>query len=258
MRSGADAVILDLEDSVGQDAKAAARENIREFVRSTSYPTPLFVRINCVDGTPVQADLEVVGGLPIHGIVLPKANGADSVRAVNLRIARTAPIRILPISAETPQLIPGIGAWVEVAASLCGVTWGVEDLASSLGVETAREQDGRLTPLFDSVRSQVLLSAAAAGIAAFETVFADIENTSGVALHARLAYRDGFVGMLAIHPSQVPAINDAFTPTPAEIARARSIVDLFNANPGAGCLRLDGQMIDTPHLARARRILADR
>ncbi len=139
---------------------------------------------------------------------------------------------------------------------LAGLTWGAEDLPAAIGAATSREADGRYTPPYELARSLCLFGAAAAGVAPIETVYPAFRDLDGLAAYAARARRDGFTGMMAIHPDQVAAINAAFTPSEAEVAHARAVVAAFEANPGAGALSLDGRMIDRPHLVQAQRTLA--
>jgi citrate lyase subunit beta/citryl-CoA lyase len=149
-----------------------------------------------------------------------------------------------------------LGSLREVAVYLVGVSWGAEDLPAAIGAVTAREADGSYAAPYEMVRSLTLFAAHAAGVAAIDTVFPNISDQDGLAAYVARAARDGFSGMLAIHPSQVAVINAGFTPSPAQIAHAQSIVDAFAANPGAGVLQLDGKMIDAPHLKAALSILS--
>jgi citrate lyase subunit beta/citryl-CoA lyase len=139
---------------------------------------------------------------------------------------------------------------------LAALTWGAEDLPAAVGATTSREEDGRLTPPYEVARALCLFGAAAAGVAPIETVYPAFRDLDGLAAYAARARRDGFVGMMAIHPDQVPVINAAFTPSEAEVAHARAVIAAFEANPGAGALSLDGRMIDRPHLVQAQRTLA--
>ncbi|MFB0873185.1 MULTISPECIES: CoA ester lyase [unclassified Sphingobium] len=253
--SGADALILDLEDSVAPERKADGRTAIAEWL-AQDRTAPVFVRVNPLDGDLTSADLAaVLPGRP-DGLLLPKAEGAASIRALLAIAGKDAP-SILPIATETPAAIFQLGSYGEVAPHLAGLTWGAEDLPAAIGAATSREDDGRYTPPYEMVRSLTLFAAHAAGAPAIETVFPRIDETQALAAYVARARRDGFTGMMAIHPNQVAIINAGFTPTDAEIAHARAVVDAFAANPGAGALRLDGRMIDRPHLIQAQRILAN-
>jgi citrate lyase subunit beta/citryl-CoA lyase len=233
--AGADALILDLEDSVGAAAKHAARAAIAAFLSSAVPRGPLlFVRI-----------------------VLPKAEGGPSLARLDRMLAELGDegACILPIATETPSAMFALGTYGGVTSRLCGLTWGAEDLPAAIGATASREPDGRYTAPLEVARSLALFGAHAAGVPAIETVFPAFRDLDGLAAYAARGRRDGFTGMLAIHPSQVPVINAAFTPTAPEIERARRIVALFAANPGAGALGMDGSMIDLPHLKQARRLL---
>ena len=256
---GADALILDLEDAVAPSAKPAARAAVAAFLAAHPQPRAcaLFVRVNPLDGEHIDADLAALAGSAPDGVVLPKAEGASSIRALAGRLEAVgvrAPI--LPVATETAAAVFQLGSYGEVTPLLAGVTWGAEDLPAAIGATSAREADGSYTPVYQTVRTLALLAGHAAGVAAIETVVPDFRDLDGLAAYAARARRDGFTGMMAIHPAQVPVINAAFTPSPEEIAHARRVVAAFAANPGAGALQLDGRMIDGPHLKAAERLLA--
>lgn len=255
---GADALILDLEDSVGADRKALARAAVRAFLEISRRPIPLLVRINPTDSKFVEADLEAVLEAVPDGLVLPKAEGAISVSTLLGRLAARGAhhLPILPIATETPAAIFQLGSYSEVADRLYGLTWGAEDLPAAIGAATSREADGQFTAPYELARSLTLFAAHAAGVAAIETVYPAIRDLDGLAAYAAKGARDGFTGMMAIHPSQVPIINEAFAPSPGAIASACAIIAAFEAAPGAGTLQLDGKMIDAPHLKQARALLA--
>ncbi|TXC72937.1 CoA ester lyase [Sphingomonas ginsenosidivorax] len=247
-----DALILDLEDSVTPGAKARAREAVAGFLREPRSRA-LFVRINPLDSGLAEDDLAaVLSGRP-DGIVLPKAEGAASLAALDAMLE--GDIAILPIATETPAAIFALGSYGGVTSRLCGLTWGAEDLPAAIGAATSREEDGSYTAPYQLARSLTLFGAHAAGVPAIETVYPDFRDLDGLAAYAARGRRDGFTGMMAIHPSQLATINTAFTPSADEIARAQAVVDLFAANPGAGALQLDGRMVDAPHLKAARAVL---
>lgn len=251
--SGADALILDLEDSVAPERKDAGRAAIAEWLAG-ERTVATFVRVNPLDSGLTAADLAaVLPGRP-DGIVLPKAEGAVSVEAL-LRLMGDVRFPILPIASETPAAIFQLGTYGAVAAHLAGLTWGAEDLPAAIGAATSREADGSYTAPYEMVRSLTLFAGHAAGTAAIETVFPHIDAPDALAAYVARARRDGFTGMMAIHPAQVDIINNGFTPTTEEIAHARVVVDAFAANPGVGALKLDGKMIDRPHLKQAQLIL---
>ncbi|MDQ1229238.1 CoA ester lyase [Sphingomonas sp. SORGH_AS_0879] len=255
MGSGADALILDLEDAVAPDAKPRARDAIARFLAEPrDGAVALFVRINPVDGPLAADDLAAVLPARPDGIVLPKAEGLVSLHALAARGVNHIPI--LPIATETPTALFRLGDYAGSSLPLAGLTWGAEDLPAAIGAATAREADGGYTPPYQLARSLTLFAAHAAGVSAIETVYPDFRDLEGLAAYAARGRRDGFTGMMAIHPSQVPVINAAFTPSADELARARAIVDLFAMNPGAGALQLDGRMVDAPHLKAAQALLA--
>jgi citrate lyase subunit beta / citryl-CoA lyase len=253
---GADALILDLEDSVASAAKPAARDAVAAFL---AWPRtlPLFVRINPLDGGLAGDDLAaVVPGRP-DGIMLPKAQGAASLRDLDARLSGLGDTqaKILPIATETPAAIFTLGSYGGVTPRLCGLTWGAEDLPAAIGATASRDADGRFTPPIEMARALTLFGAHAAGVAAIETVYPDFGDLEGLAAYAARGRRDGFSGMMAIHPSQIAVINAAFSPSEAEVAHASAVIAAFAAQPDAGVLSLDGKMIDLPHLVQAQRIM---
>lgn len=256
--SGADAIILDLEDSVALSRKSEARAAVVDYLagpRSVTTSVTTIVRVCPLDSGMTEFDLAAVLTARPDMIMLPKAEGAQSV----LRLAAmmgAAAVPILPIATETPAAIFQLGSYAEVMQHLGGLTWGAEDLPAAIGAVSSREDDGRYTAPYELARSLTLFAAYAAGVAAIDTVFPAIADSEGLAAYAARARRDGFTGMMAIHPSQVPIINAAFTPSEAELADARAIIAAFESNPGVGAIQLDGKMIDAPHLKAARHIIA--
>lgn len=251
--SGADAIILDLEDSVAPASKARARDAVRDYLHRPA-PAPLrrFVRINPLGGSDLAADLACAARA--DGIVLPKCEGAETVRAIAPHLPPGQPL--LPIATETPAAIFQLGSYRDVAPRLCGLTWGAEDLPAAIGALSSRQPDGSYTAPYAMVRALTLFGAHAAGVDAIETVYPAIADLEGLRAYATQGAQDGFTGMLALHPRQVPVINAAFTPDAAAVEAARAIVAAFAAAPDAGVLMLDGRMIDAPHLAQARKTLA--
>lgn len=250
---GADALILDLEDAVAPLAKVAARNAVGSFLKTAARPVPIFVRVNPLESALIDDDIAALSGLNPDGLVLPKAEGAASVEAL-ARMAETVPI--LPIATETPGAIFQLGSYGSVRHLLLGLTWGAEDLPAAIGAAAARETDGTYTAPYEMVRSLTLFAGHAAGVPVIDTVFPDIRDGEGLERQARRARRDGFTGMLAIHPAQIPVINAAFTPSAEEIRHAQEIVEAFADRPGAGVLQVGGRMVDAPHLKQARRIIA--
>ncbi|WP_420142124.1 HpcH/HpaI aldolase/citrate lyase family protein [Sphingomonas sp.] len=249
--SGADAIILDLEDSVAPDAKDAARAAVAAALIAPAAVTR-FVRINPVDAGMLDADIAAARGA--DGLILPKAEGKDSVLRLIEAWGDACP-PILPIATETPAALFRLGDYAPVAGRLCGLTWGAEDLSAAIGADTVREADGRYTPPYETARALALFAAHAAGVPAIETVFPALDDDAGLAAYAARGARDGFTGMLALHPRQVAAINAAFTPSDAAVADARRLLEAARA-AGQGAFRYEGRMIDAPHLNLARALLA--
>ena len=252
--SGADALILDLEDSVVAAAKDGARANVAAWLASAP-PVPVFVRINPLDSGGLDDDLRAVLGGAATGVVLPKAEGAASLAMLDARLAGTN-LKILPIVTETPRAMFHLGDYGGVTDRLIGLTWGAEDLSSAVGATTARGADGRYRPPYELARSLTLFAAYAAQVAAIETVYPDLADAAGLTAYATRGRQDGFTGMLALHPNQIAPIHAGFAPSAAEVVHARAIVAHFAAGAGAGALRLDGRMIDAPHRVAAERLLA--
>jgi len=257
LASGADALILDLEDSVAIGRKPDARVHVVEFLRR-GPPLPVMIRINALPTGLSTVDIAALSAARPAAIVLPKAEGADSIRELDRLLdgAGLDGLGVLPIATETALAVFRLGEYAGVRARLVGLTWGAEDLPAAIGATEARRPDGGFTPPYEMVRSLTLFAAHAAAVPALETVFPRFRDTRGLTEYAERAARDGFTGMLAIHPAQVPVINAAFTPAPAALERARRIVAAFAAQPGAGVINLDGSMFDAPHLIQAQRLLA--
>ena len=256
--SGADALILDLEDAVAPDRKKEARACVAKFLSSGPRAVTLFVRINSLGSGMADSDLAaIIPGKP-DGIMLPKAEGGRSLFDLDQRLKDLGDTKaaILPIATETPAAIFAVGTYGDVTPRLCALTWGAEDLPAAIGAATSREEDGRYTSPYEMARSLLLFGAHAAGVPAIETVYPAFRDLDGLRVYAVQGRRDGFSGMMAIHPAQVEVINEAFTPSKAEIAWAKRVVELFEKNPGKGVLSLDGKMVDAPHLNQAKRLLS--
>jgi citrate lyase subunit beta/citryl-CoA lyase len=253
-RCAADALILDLEDSVSLQNKKAAREHSAAFLHAPKRPGQVFVRINSLGSGLTGDDLEAILVARPDGIMLPKAQGAGAIRELAKLLPQT--LRILPIATETPSAVFQLSEYASVADRLVGLTWGVEDLSAAIGARSARAADGAFTPPFEMLRGLVLFAAHSAAIPAIETVYKAFRDSAGLSAYLGRAAHDGFTGMLAIHPDQVPIINAAFTPSPDAVAKAQRIVAAFRAHPGAGVVSLDGIMLDAPHLKAAEHVIA--
>jgi citrate lyase subunit beta/citryl-CoA lyase len=264
---GADALILDLEDSVAPERKQAARAGAAEFLART-VPLPvrprLIVRVNGLTTGLSDADLDAV--VPAHpdAIMLPKAEGGASVVHADAKLcAREAlcgladgAIRIVAIATETAPALFAAGTYRGASPRLAALTWGAEDLSAELGAEANRDRQGKFLDPYRLARTLCIAGAAAAGVPALDTVYVDFRNDAALRRECEDARRDGFSGKMAIHPGQVATINDVFTPAPAAIAKAQAIIAAFAAAPGAGVVGIDGVMYDRPHVAKAERLLA--
>jgi citrate lyase subunit beta/citryl-CoA lyase len=267
LESGADALIVDLEDSVAAGRKEEARAATLAFLNdigAKAHRPRLLVRVNGLDTGLTDADLDaVVAGRP-DAILLPKAEGGPSVVHLDAKLAARealcgladGAIQIMAIATETAAALFAAGTYAGASTRLAALTWGAEDLSADLGAETNRDEEGRFTGPFRLARSLCVAAAAAAKVAALDTVFVDFRDTQGLRREAEEARRDGFTGKLAIHPGQVTVINEVFTPSAAEIAKAQAVLAAFAAAPGVGVVGIDGVMYDRPHLERAKRLLA--
>jgi citrate lyase subunit beta / citryl-CoA lyase len=267
MASGADAVIVDLEDSISLEGKARARESaaafLKEAVAATARPQ-ILVRVNGLQTGLTDADLDAIVAAKPDAIMLPKAEGGASVTHVDAKLAvREAmndlpdgQIKIVAIATETAAALFLAGTFAGATKRLSALTWGAEDLSAELGAERNRDSEGVLLDPYRLARVLCLAGAASAGVAAIDTVFTDFRDSEAFRRECGAARRDGFAGKMAIHPTQVPIINEAFTPSVEALREARAIVAEFVANPDAGVAAIGGVMVDRPHLARAKRLLA--
>jgi len=267
MVSGADALIIDLEDSIAVDGKAKARQSaaafLKEVMPSAARPI-ILVRVNGLQTGFTDADLDAIAPAKPDAIMLPKAEGGASVVHVDAKLAvREAQnalpdghIKVLPIATETAAAMFLAGTFAGSSKRLIGLTWGAEDLSAELGAQANRDAAGRFLDPYRLARVLCLAGAAAAGIPAIDTVYVDFHNADGFRRECEDACRDGFTGKMAIHPAQVPIINEVFTPAAKAVEHARAVIAAFAANPGAGVVGIGGVMYDRPHLVRAKQLLA--
>lgn len=261
--SETDAVIFDLEDSVAPDRKFVAREVLGEFIAVCDKAKPIWVRVNAFDTGLIEDDLACASYSGVSGVVLPKCRTADDITAASDKLAtveeaaglKPGSIKIVPVATETPRALFEIDKIATASPRVWGMTWGAEDLAAAIGAFGNTAVDGRLRPVFEYARTACLLASRAANIEPIDTASMNISNHDVLRDECRLARFDGFSGKLAIHPKQIDFIHDAFAPSNEEIAFANEIVAAFRDNPNAGALRLNGKMIDAPHLKTAEKIL---
>jgi citrate lyase subunit beta/citryl-CoA lyase len=260
----ADIVLLDLEDAVAEGEKPKARSMVAAFLTANAQLRQrLWVRINPIQGPHGLADLVAIVGSRPGGIMLPKSRGrADAELLDHYLTALEAAAgtecgttQVIVLVTETADAMFTTGSYAG-AARVVALTWGAEDLADALGASANRDEDGSYGFTYQLARSLCLVGATAAGVSAIETIHGDFRDEAGLRKRATEVRRAGFRGMLAIHPAQVDVINEAFTPSTEELARAQEIVDLFAANPGVGAIGHKGAMLDRPHLARAQALLA--
>jgi citrate lyase subunit beta / citryl-CoA lyase len=262
--SRADIVIFDLEDAVAEGEKPRARSMVSAFLSAqTQQRERLWVRINPLQGPHALSDLAAIMPARPGGIMLPKLRGRADVELLDHYLTAleaaagitSGTTRLIVLAGETPESMLSMESYAGVPR-LAAITWGAEDLATAVGALDSRHEDGSYGFTYQLSRSLCLLRAAVAGVAPIETIHADFRDDAGLRKRAAAVRRAGFRGMLAIHPAQVEPINEIFTPSAEEQAAAREIVDLFAANPAAGTVGYKGVMLDRPHLARARAVLA--
>jgi citrate lyase subunit beta/citryl-CoA lyase len=265
----ADAVIIDLEDSVALDGKDAARRLTADTLAGLAAPAraagpEIYVRVNALDTGLTDADLAaVMAGRP-DGIMLPKAGGAADVRSLSAMLVAeearhgiaSGATDIVVVATETAASLFHMGGYVDAGPRLRGLAWGAEDLSADLGATTNKRPDGAYADPYRLARTLCLAGAVAASVQPIDTVFTAFRDEAGLRAECEAAVRDGFTGKMAIHPAQVAVINAVFTPSAADVARARRIVDAFAEAGNPGVVGLDGEMLDRPHLTRAERLLA--
>jgi citrate lyase subunit beta / citryl-CoA lyase len=260
----ADIAIFDLEDAVMPEEKPAARRMVLDFLsRQPEDRSRLWVRVNPLDGPHTLADLAAIMPGKPGGIMLPKVTGRPDVETMDHYLSAFEAVhgiaqgatKLIVLITETAAAMFTTGDY-KGAPRVVALTWGAEDLADSIGASNNRNADGSYSFTYELARSLTLLGAATAGVLPIETIQGDFRNLDGLKARAEKVRRDGYRGMLAIHPAQVDVINAAFAPTPEEIAEAQEIVDIFAANPGVGAIGYKGGMLDRPYLARAQNLLA--
>jgi citrate lyase subunit beta / citryl-CoA lyase len=263
--SGADVLILDLEDSVAPTQKPAARKIVEKLLDD---PSPrdwsFFVRVNALDTGFALDDLAGVVKPGLDGLLIPKANGADDIArfghyldALETKAGMAlGSVKMAVVATETAKAMFALGSYATAHPRLVALTWGAEDLSAALGATDNKEPDGAWTFPYQVARAQCLFAATAAEVAPIDTIHADFRDLEGLERDCRRSRRDGFLGRMAIHPNQVSTINRCYAPSEAEIAHARRIVEAFAANPNAGTIGVDGKMVDIPHLKAAQKTLA--
>lgn len=263
---GADALILDLEDSVAPERKPLARSMVSALLdaddrqRSWSF----FVRPNPLDSGMMDDDLAAVVKPGLDGVLIPKANGGADIAEIARKLDKleaaagmvVGSVKIAVVSTETPAAMFNLGSYTPAHPRLVALTWGAEDLAAAIGSTDNKEADGSWTSPYQMARNMCLFAAASAEVLPLDTLYANFRDPEGLEADCRRARRDGFLGRIAIHPDQIEIINRCFSPSESEIEFARRIVDAFAANPGAGTLGIDGKMVDIPHLKAAQKTLA--
>ena len=264
LEAGADAIILDLEDSVGSRNKDLARKLVVEFIKTHSqHREQTWVRLNALDTEDFARDLAALKDAPPMGVVLPKSDSLESVRDVSdaldaVESVNKMPVgslKILAIATETAAGVLNMASYQAGHPRLAGLTWGAEDLAAALSAFSNKDDAGNYFHPYVLARSLCLLAAASAGVAAVDGVDTNFRDLNTLEVETKAARREGFFGRLAIHPAQVPVINQAFIPTDEEVTWAEKVVQMF-ADDAVGVTQIDGKMVDIPHFTQAKKILA--
>ncbi len=264
----ADALIIDLEDSVSNDRQEIARTMACAYLKSRPERArqKLWVRINPLDSELSLPDLAaVMPGAP-DGICLPKVYSAKDVGTLAnylsaLEAREGLPLgstKILCVATETAASLLTFHTYLEgVSDRLVAMTWGGEDLAAALGASDNRNPgSGEYDDPYLMAKSLCLATARAIGAQPVGVVYVNFRDLAGLEADCLRDRRAGFIGKIAIHPDQSAVINRAFTPSDEEVAFARRVVEIFEKNPGVGTVGLDGKMLDMPHLKQARNVLA--
>ena len=267
LSSPADALILDLEDSIAAERRTVARPMVVDFIQSARKSgariPQLWVRINPLDGSDWEADLAGIMRAAPDGLILPKPHSGEDVHRLSIALGHaetqhglpSGRTRILPIVTEVPISVLRLETYVGSSSRLMGMSWGAEDLGAVIGSLANRDETGAFTSPYRLVRDLCLITASAAGCEPIDTVFVNFRDTAGLKAESRASKRDGFTGKIAIHPDQVEPINEVFTPSSEEIAHAQRVMGAFSVS-GTGVASLDGMMLDKPHLKLAERVLA--
>jgi citrate lyase subunit beta/citryl-CoA lyase len=260
----ADALILDLEDSVSPERLPLARQMVCAYL--SDHPRgqqAVWVRINPLLTELALHDLAaVMPGRP-DGILLPKSlNAQDVVKLDHFLSAletregiALGTTLIIPIATEVPGALFELNSYAGASHRLAGMTWGAEDLATAVGASSNKTDNGEFDFTYQLARSMCLLAASHAQVQAIDTLSVDFRDEAALRKDVLRARQAGFTGKLAIHPDQVLPIHAGFQPTPAELTHAQRIVDAFAQAQGAGAVQLDGRMVDKPHLTQALRLL---
>ena len=265
--NAADALILDLEDSVADERQEVAREMVCAYLKANPERSrqQLWVRVNPLDSELSLPDLAaVMAGAP-DGICLPKVYSAAEVNELahylsaleareGLALGST---KILCVATETAASLLTFHTYLDgVSERLVGMTWGAEDLAAALGASDNRNPaSGEYDDPYLMAKSLCLATARAIDVQPVGVVYVNFRDLEGLEADCLRDRRAGFIGKIAIHPAQAEVINRAFTPSDEEVAYAQRVVDVFEDNPGLGTVGLDGKMLDMPHLKQARNVL---
>jgi citrate lyase subunit beta / citryl-CoA lyase len=263
----ADGLILDLEDAVAPDRKAATRGVVRDWLAGRDFGgRERWVRMNPLATGLGQADLEETLPARPDGYVVPKPGRAADIREIARILDRleqrhgipNGATRLVPIATETPEGLLNIREIAAASPRTVAISWGVEDLGAAMGLGRVRDGEGRYLDIPRYARVTCAVVASASGVEAIDTVYTDIADLDGLRRECEDGVAMGFSGKISIHPNQISVINDVFTPPKEAVDEARELVAAFeeHARRGVYAFTFKGQMVDAPHLTRARKLLA--
>ena len=264
--SDADMLILDLEDAVAPSDKERAREIIANWLETVDFGTKeIAVRINPLDTPWGVGDVQRLMQVPLDLLMVPKAERLTAIQALDSLMRRCRPgvvdenerVGLFLICNETPLGFASIGA-LATEPRVVALTWGAEDLSASVGSSEVRGSDGRYLSMFEQARTETLIAASTYGLTPIDTVYVQLGDTIGLSEECRQAAQLGFSGKLTIHPEQIDIVNEAFTPSIEEVNRAKRLIEAFAEvqDTGQNAFRFEGQMVDAPHLTRAKALLS--
>lgn len=258
----ADALVLDLEDAVLPERKQIARKMVCDFLESVPDRARYWVRVNDLQSNELLKDVAAIAKAQPAGIVLPKVMGPEDIQQVCryleiLEVVHSLPpdsISIIAVITETPMAVLRMGELAQAdLPRLKAVMWGGEDLSAAMGAGDPRHTNGSWRDTYVHARIQCLLAAHSLGIEAIDTVYVDFQDLEGLKRSCHEARHDGFTGRIAIHPTQVAVINEAFSPSEEELSFAHRLIESFEN--GSGVVSIDGRMYDIPHLKWAQRMV---
>lgn len=262
----ADALVLDLEDAVTPERKDEARNVVGGWLRDVDFGgKERVVRMNPLDTAWGLDDLRATMRNPPDAYLVPKIRSLADIERIDRELTElegeyghaAGAVKLILVSTETPQGVLNLPTFTQ-CARVAALSWGAEDLSAAIGARRNRDERGEYLDVFKFCRIQTLLCATAGGVQPIDTVYVDIKNLDGLRRDCLEGAWMGYTGKITIHPDQVPIVNEAFTPSADELAEAQELVAAFDQAQREGRMAFSfrGQMVDVPHLNRARTIIA--